>query len=235
MRAPDATKAPIADDRQEGRSKAAASRGPGLGREIPRMPRRYGQWAGAVLFVVVSVLIAGWLWQQKSDRVEILSVADAVPAGEVITAKDLEIVEVAGLRDGIPAANVDSVVGRTALVGLVEGQVLTPGMLTTTPVPAAGERVVGLQLEATRTPYGLAPGDVVVVVAVPPSGDPSAPEQLDEPEVLAETATVASSVPVEGAGTRLTLVVPQEVATRVAGYAAAGRVALVQAPIGGDD
>jgi hypothetical protein len=57
------------------------------------MPRRYGQWAGAVLFVVVSVLIAGWLWQQKSDRVEVLSVAEPVPAGEVITERDLGIVK----------------------------------------------------------------------------------------------------------------------------------------------
>ena len=39
---------------------------------------------------------------------------------------------------------------------------------------------------------------------------------------------------VEGAGTRLALVVPDSVAERVTAYVAAGRVALVQAPIGGD-
>jgi len=198
------------------------------------MPRRYGQWAGAVLFVVVSVLIAGWLWQQKSDRVEVLSIAKPVPAGEVITERDLAIVELAGLKGGIPASDADRIVGRSALVGLVEGQILTPGMLTTTPVPAAGERVIGVQLDATRAPGRLMSGDKVVVVAVPPSGDPSTPDELDEPEVLAAEAAVASAVPVEGAGTRLTLVVPQEVADRVAAYAAAGRVALVQAPLGGD-
>ena len=225
--------APVAD-RQESRSSSAGQR-PALGRELPRMPRRYGQWAGAVLFVVVSVLIAGWLWQQRSDRVEVLSIVKPVPAGEVITDRDLAIVELAGLKDGIPASDANRIVGRSALVGLVEGQILTPGMLTTTPVPAAGERVIGVQLDATRAPGGLMPGDKVVVVAVPPSGDPSTPDELDEPEVLAAEAAVASAVPVEGAGTRLTLVVPQEVADRVAAYAAAGRVALVQAPLGGDD
>jgi hypothetical protein len=39
---------------------------------------------------------------------------------------------------------------------------------------------------------------------------------------------------VEGAGTRLALVVPESVAERVTAYVAAGRVALVQSPIGGD-
>jgi hypothetical protein len=233
MRSTGVQNTPPVTDRQESRSTGASQR-PGLGRELPRMPRRYGQWAGAVLFVVVSVLIAGWWWQQKSDRVEVLSVAEPVPAGEVITERDLGIVELAGLKDGIPASDADRIVGRTALVGLVEGQILTPSMLTTAPVPAAGERVIGVQLDATRAPGGLVPGDKVVVVAVPPSGDPSTPEELDEPDVLAPEATVASAVPVEGAGTRLTLVVPQEVADRVAAYAAAGRVALVQAPLGGD-
>lgn len=227
------TTPPAAD--RHGSPSAGASQRPGAARELPRMPRRYGQWAGAVLFVVVSVLVAGWLWQQKSDRVEVLSITRPVPAGEVIDDRDLGIVEVAGLDNGIPASDADRVVGRTALVGLVEGQVLTTGMLASTPVPATGERVVGMQLDATRAPDGLRPGDRVVVVAVPPTGDPSTPEALDQPEVLAPVATVASAVRVEGAGTRLTLVVPQEVAERVAGYAAAGRVALVQAPLGGDD
>jgi hypothetical protein len=107
-------------------------------------------------------------------------------------------------------------------------------MLTPEPVPGPGERVVGVQVDATRAPIGLVPGDVVTVLAVPPSGDPSTTDQLDQPDVLAETARVASAEGVEGVGTRLTLVVPSNVAERVAAYAAAGRVALVQAPVGGD-
>jgi hypothetical protein len=75
---------------------------------------------------------------------------------------------------------------------------------------------------------------VVVVLAVPPAGDPSSPSELDNPTVLAPRATVASAEVIEGAGTRLALVVPESVAERVTAYVAAGRVALVQAPIGGD-
>lgn len=205
-----------------------------LGHDLPRVPRRYGQWAGAVLFVVMAVLLAGWFWQQKSDREAVLAIAHPVPAGAVIAKDDLQVVEVAGVHSTINSEAAQTVIGSTATVGLVEGQILTPDMVTSKPLPGPGERVVGLQLDATRAPGGLVPGDVVVVLAVPPAGDPSSPAELDDPTVLAPQATVASADVVEGAGTRLALVVPESVAERVTAYVAAGRVALVQAPIGGD-
>lgn len=205
-----------------------------LGHDLPRVPRRYGQWAGAVLFVVMAVLLAGWFWQQKSDREAVLAIAHPVPAGAVIAEDDLQVVEVAGVDSTISSEDAQTVIGATAAVGLVQGQILTPDMVTSKPLPGPSERVVGLQLDATRAPTGLLPGDVVVVLAVPPAGDPSSPAELDDPTVLAPQATVASAEMVEGAGTRLALVVPESVADRVTAYVAAGRVALVQAPIGGD-
>lgn len=218
-------------DRQTGTIKRPPAT---LGHERPRVPRRYGQWAGAVLFVVMAVVLAGWFWQQNSDRHEVLAVAHPVPAGTVITPDDLKVVAVAGVTLTIRSEDAASVVGSTAAVGLVKGQILTRDMVTSKPLPGPGERVVGLQLDATRAPTGLLPGDVVVVLAVPPSGDPGSPEELDHPTVLAPRATVASAEVVEGAGTRLALVVPDSVAERVTAYASAGRVALVQAPVGGD-
>lgn len=205
-----------------------------LGHELPRVPRRYGQWAGAMLFVVMAVLLAGWFWQQTSDRHSVLVIAEPVPAGTLITSKDLKIMEVSGVKNAIASTESDTVVGATAAVGLVDGQILTRVMVTTDPLPGPGERVVGLQLDATRAPAGLMPGDAVVVLAVPPAGDPSATDKLDDPTVLAPKATVASSTAIEGAGIRLTLLLPEPVAERVTAYVAAGRVALVQAPIGGD-
>lgn len=228
-------KVPMADQRLARPSDPAAVRSRSRASELPRVPRRYGQWAAAVLFVLVAVLVAGWLWQQKSDRQEVLAVVHAVPAGSVITSDDLKVVEIAGLKDGIAAADVKDVVGSTAAVGLVAGQVLTPGVVAANPVPGKGERVVGLDLDATRAPAGLQSGDVVMVLAVPPAGDSSAPAELESPTVLAESATVLSADRIEGAGTRLTLVVAQDVAARVASFGAAGRVALVQTPVGGDN
>ena len=220
---------------REDRPKAGAAPIRGRGREVPRVPRRYGQWAAAVLLVLVSVVAAGWLWQQKSDRIEVLALSREVPAGSEIVAGDLTLVEVAGVEGAIEAASADEVIGRTAMVGLVPGQVLNGAMLTAAPVPAPGERVVGVQVDGTRAPGGLVSGDRVTVVGVPPAGDASSPAELAEPTVLADVATVRSVEVIEGAGTRLALRVPSEVADEVASFGAAGRVALVQAPLGGDD
>jgi len=200
---------------------------------LPRLPRRYGQWAATVLFVLVTVLTAGWLWQQKSDRQEVFAARVAVPAGSVIELDDLKVLQVAGVEDSIGVGQVDSVVGSTAAVGLVPGQVLNREMLTSDPIPGPGELVVGVELDATRVPGGLVPGDVVTVLAVPPPGDASTPEELETPMVLADQVTVLSAVKVEGAGTRLTLVVSEDQANRLAAFGAAGRIAVLQAPAGG--
>ena len=212
-----------------------AAPGRGRGREVARVPRLYGQWAAAVLLVLVSVVAAGWLWQQKSDRSEVLALSREVPAGSEIVAGDLTLVEVAGVEGAVDASRADEVIGSTAVVGLVPGQVLNGAMLTSAPVPAPGERVVGVQVDGTRAPGGLVSGDRVIVVGVPPTGDASSPAELAEPTVLADMATVQSVEVIEGAGTRLALRVPNEVADEVASFGAAGRVALVQAPLGGDD
>ena len=210
--------------------RSSASRG----RDLPRPPRRYSQWAATVLFLLVAMLAAGWLWQQKSDRVEVLVVRTPVVAGEVLERGDLGTSEVAGVADAVPVGAAETVVGKTAVVGLVPGQLLTPGMVTSTPVPAPGERVVGVELDATRVPSGMPPGATVTVLAVPPSGDPSSASALTSPDVLAERALVQSATQVDGGNTRLTLVVPRSEANRVAAFGAAGRVAVVQTPLGGD-
>jgi hypothetical protein len=201
---------------------------------LPRVPRRYGQWAATVLFLLVTVLAAGWLWQQKSDRVEVWQATSEVPAGAVIQREDLSTVQVAGLPDAVQVSDVDQLVGSTAVVGLVPGQVLTRDMVTPDPVPTAGERVVGIAVDGTRAPAGLSPGDVLTVLAVPPSGEASSPAQLQAPTVLTDRARVLAVGRAEAGSTRLTLVISQSQANRVAGFGAAGRVAVVQAPVGGD-
>jgi hypothetical protein len=180
------------------------------------------------------MLAAGWLWSQKDDRREVLGVAVAVPAGSVIDRSDLRVLRVAGVDGTVGVGDVDEVVGSTAAVGLVPGQVLNHDMFTGEPVPGPGERVVGVELDANRAPVGLVPGDVLVVLAVPPSGDAGQPGALRSPVVLADRATVSSGSRVEDGSVRLTLVVPDAQADRVAAFGAAGRVAVVQAPTDGD-
>ena len=157
----------------------------------------------------------------------------------MIDRDDLVSTSVAGLDATIEVGQISTVVGKTASVDLVPGQVLTPAMFTSSPVPAAGESVIGLALDPTRVPgTGLDPGDVVDVVAVPNGQDPQTDSTaLDSPELLGTSASVYD---VEGSATAgglvlATLVVDAKDAARIAAYSTQNRVAVVEiAPPGSE-
>ena len=206
-----------------------------LGEVRQRAPRRLGQWAAAVLFVVIVVLGLLALFQSQSDRVEVLAVTDAVPAGQVIEESDVRSVEVAGVTGAIPATDIDSVVGKRAAAGLVEGQVLTDAALTDELVPGEEERVVAISLPNGRVPGGLSAGDVVSVIVVPVEGAEGSSEQLEAPAVLSQAASV-QSVGDTPEGTRVvTVLVEAGEAEQVAAYSAAGQVTIIQAPLSSRD
>lgn len=206
-----------------------------LGEVRQRAPRRLGQWAAAVLFVVIVVLGLLALFQSQSDRVEVLAVTDAVPAGQVIEESDVRSVEVAGVAGAIPATDIDSVVGKRAAAGLVEGQVLTDAALTDELVPGEEERVVAIALPNGRVPGGLSAGDVVSVIVVPVEGAEGSSEQLEAPAVLSQAASVQSVGDTPEGSRVVTVLVEAGEAEQVAAYSAAGQVTIIQAPLSSRD
>lgn len=197
-----------------------------------KSPRRLGQLAASILFVVVVVVGLVTLFESRSDRVEVLVMKNPVAAGQELRAVDLKAAEVAGVPGAIPAAEVGSVVGKRAVTGLVGGQVLTETALTVTAVPAPGERLVAIRLEAGRVPGGLAAGDLVDVLAVPLEGDPGSRDQLDAPTKLAEAARVDSVGETPDSAVVVTVVVKDNQADPIAAHSATGQVTVVQAPVG---
>lgn len=199
-------------------------------RAMPRA-RHYRQWVGSVLLVVVSVLLAALLWTRHGGTSEVLVVARPVAPGEVIEASDLRSAEVSGVGDAINASQAGSVVGQRAAAGLVEGQVLTTTAVTTSTVPAADERMVALELRTGLVPAGLTAGDVVRLLAVPPEGGTGDADALEEPPVLAEVASVFAVSRTDQGTVVISVLVEPQVADAVAAHAAAGQVAVVQAPL----
>lgn len=202
-----------------------------IGEVRQRAPRRLGQWAAALLFVVMVVIGLLALFQSQSDRVEVLAVTGSVPAGQVIKSGDLRSVEVAGVAGAIPAADVASVVGKIAGAGLVKGQVLTEAALTDEQVPGDSERLVAVDLPNGRVPGGLAAGDVVSVLVVPVEGAEGSSEQLEAPTMLSQGARVQSVGTTPEGGQVITVLVDEAEAERVAAYSAAGQVTIIQAPL----
>jgi hypothetical protein len=106
------------------------------------------QWLvlAAALTVLAGVLVA-WAIERAADRVDVVSVARPVPAGTVIQADDLTTTAIAfdepvvGLA---PAASLDALVGRVAVVELRPGTLLSVGMWADGTGLSPDERTVGV-------------------------------------------------------------------------------------------
>ncbi|MDO8362839.1 MAG: SAF domain-containing protein [Actinomycetota bacterium] len=132
------------------------------------------QWLalGAALVVLAGVLVA-WALTQAADRVQVVQVAQAVPAGEVIEAADLTVTGVAfdaEVQGLVPAGSLEKLVGRVAAVDMQPGSLLQVGMWRDAPQLAAGEESVGALLQLGRFPAGLVRGDLAVAAPLDAAG-----------------------------------------------------------------
>jgi len=135
------------------------------------------QWmAMAAALVVLAGVLVAWALSNAADRVQVVRVAQQVPAGEVIDAADLTLVGVAfdaEVQGMVPASSLAALVGRIAAVDLEPGVLLVTGMWSDAPETLPGEEAVGAVLRAGRFPLGLARGDVAL--AAPLDASAAAP------------------------------------------------------------
>jgi hypothetical protein len=194
----------------------------------PRTRRRPALLALGVALVVVSALGAVSLFTFFSDTQRVVLVVDAVAAGEPVPAEALAVTDATVTPDlaVVPADRLESLVGSTALVPLLPGQLLSPDAVGDGPaVPVEDRSVVGLLLTRGQLPAtGVQAGDVVLVVDTPqpggepPSGVPAAIEATvlgvdvdpDDPSLLVVDVVAdpddARSLAARGATGRISLV-----------------------------
>lgn len=212
----------------------AGGRRSGAGGPQKPRTRSWGLVVLAALLVLGSGLaVAAW-GLHAGQKTSVLVLTAPVAKGQTIEREDLASRAVAGVSDAIAVENAETVVGQTAAVDLVQGQILTTTLVTANPVPGPGEAMIGLALDPSRVPgAGLAAGDQVDVIAVPAgSGDGSkdADTALDTPVVLTASAQVFEVGGESAAGGQLlvTLLVDEGDASKVAAYSTQNRVAVVE-------
>jgi hypothetical protein len=185
----------------------------------------------ALLVLGLGLGVAAW-GLQVGDKASVLAIGEPVAKGQVVERGDLVSTSVSGVGGAVPVEEMDRVVGKTAGVDLVAGQILTPAMVAADPVPGPGRSVVGLALDPTRVPSaGLAPGDQVDVIAVPSGEDGQTDSAAAEaPGVLAEAAQVyaVGGEATGGGQLLLTVVVDAREAAEIAAASTQNRVAVVE-------
>lgn len=149
----------------DGRAAAAAPR---VGRgpwRAARRRRRLPFVALGSLLVVVCVLGYAWGAVRLGDRIQVLAVARPVAAGQVIAVADLTQVSAADDPGVllIPVAQAEEVIGRTAVVPLLAGTLLTPSLIGDAAFPPPGKVTASLALKPGQYPQGLTNGARVAV------------------------------------------------------------------------
>jgi Flp pilus assembly protein CpaB len=194
---------------------------------------RYRQrsWVLAgVVFVLVAAVAVALVVSRSGGKVSAIVMAKPVPAGHVITRGDLTTAQLA--TDSIPSfagKHMNEVVGKTAKVGLVKGELLNKDMLGDAAVVSPDAAQVGVIVKPGQLPAGgLSPGDMVMVVVLPAT-TPGTSNAAGSPTVLASAAPVIGSATLDsGAGSVVTVQVPRSQAAQLAAASSAGQVALVK-------
>ena len=198
-----------------------------------------------VIISVLVVLVGGLLGvaggQMLTRHTQVLAVAADVPVGAVITDADLTVASVTTDPNlaPIPAAQRSQIVGMTAQVGLVRGELLTRAQLTTGSGFTAGQQLVALPLKQGQFPArGLTAGQRVLIVATPGTNEPATgtaaaggPARQPSQGVQATVADVGAMNPATQV-TVLDVQVAADAGVAVAQLASTGNLALILLPAG---
>lgn len=207
--------------------------GVGRAKGLRTRPRSRGLITVAAMLVLLFGAGTAYLVTTAGEQASVLAVGTPVAKGRVVEREALISTTVSGVPGAITVDRAAEVIGQTAAIDLVEGQVLTEAMMTSKPTPAEGQAVVGLALEPTKVPAaGLEAGDLVRVLRVtgPDDAAPAGPGEEESGTVISQAATVyaASSDAAGGREVLLTLVLPEAEAAAVAVASTAGQAAAIE-------
>lgn len=196
---------------------------------LPVRERQPGRILLLVALVVGLAAVGGYVHARAGHKKPVVVVARDVPAGHSITRADLTTELAAGDLSTISKGQLDSVVGQTAVVHLMPHMLLQSSMITTAAPLSADQAQVGVSVPAGELPAdGVAPGDTVRVLGLPPKDTTGA--QSATSSVLVERAEVFSARgDSQAAGsTVVTLIVSVAQANAVAAAGSQGLIALVK-------
>lgn len=180
--------------------------------------------ASAVGFTVIAAQLGG--------RAEVLVLAKDVPAGQVLTAKDLRVVQVAAEAGVVPVEQRGSVLGRRARVPLVAGSLLSMRQVGQwADYPPAGWSQVSLAVETGSAPPDLMEGERVAVLPGPSTATVSDAESTGPAAVVGTVAGVKGAESAGGVRV-VTLLVETGAARRAASFE---HPRIVVLPVGGGE
>jgi hypothetical protein len=192
-----------------------------------RVTRRWRSVVIAVALMVAGATAVVAALSQVDQRSPVLVAAGDLPAGHVVTASDVRVVELAGAESLPTVSDAEQVVGATLTLPVAEGALLSDEVLGADGEQLdAGQATASVQLASGRVPSSVQTGSQVTVILTGESnGSTSFPAQVQSLTPLNEE--VSGEVHVD-------LVVDGNHAAQLARAAAEEQVSLVQTPPEGE-
>lgn len=201
----------------------------------PRIPgRRNPKWiALGVLALCLGALLSYVVYSRVAAETPVVIMAHTLYRGETVEASDLAVTRLSGetVAKSVPASQLRTLVGRTAVFDLPEGTILTPGTIAEVAIPAEGHAVVGIKLATGRAPAALlTPGSRIRLVALPGASAADS-EATDNLGGKTYQATVIDQAPgADGASIAINVDVESGQAPTIATLAASDRLVVIRDP-----
>ncbi|MFE5754170.1 hypothetical protein ACFQ7M_03255 [Streptomyces massasporeus] len=232
-----------------GAGRPAAPAQPSVGDRLPTPPRerKPALAALAVLLILVGALGATMLVLQAGDRIEVVKVTQAIPAGGSVNSSNTTSVMVA--KDDsihyVEWTQLNELKKLKAVNAIPAGVVAVGEMFGDEAGVAAGKATVGLSLKAGQYPTGIKQGDTVAAYRVSSASGSSSSNSngnssssASSNSVIVDSARVTYVPSAKDSGDELvsstnlavTLTVDSDKAADLAQAASNGEVALVQVP-----
>jgi hypothetical protein len=230
-----------------GAGRSAVPAQPSVGDRLPTPPRerKPALAALAVLLILVGALGATMLVLQAGDRIEVVKVTEAIPAGGSVSTSNTTSVMVA--KDDsihyVEWSQLDQLKKLKAVSAIPAGVVAVGEMFGDEAGVAAGKATVGLSLKAGQYPTGIKQGDTVAAYRVSSASGSSnsnsnSSSSASSNSVIVDNARVTYVPGAKDSGDELvsstnlavTLTVDSDKAADLAQAASNGEVALVQVP-----
>jgi hypothetical protein len=212
-------------DRQASHQPGAPDTGPVIA-PPPKLRRRPALLAAGVAVTASGCLLGAWAWSATTSTEEVLAARSTIYRGEVITADDLQAVQISGdpALAPLPASAYDDIVGQRSALDISAGGLLTRESTTDDPMPPQGRSIVGISLTPAQAPaLPLHGGDSVRIIVTPSDNGAvlaSAPE-------FTGAEVVDTHLDETTGNTVVNVLVPHAEASALAARAATGNVALV--------
>lgn len=190
--------------------------------------RRRPAWVALGVAFIALCMVGAWAaYRAVSTTVAVVGVATSISRGELIERGDLNTVQVAAdpALHSIPAADLDTVIGKRATSDLPAGGILPTGSFSDNLIPAKGRSIVGVLIKDGSAPLtGLASGAAVRLVPLPAQQGANPP---GKPPAVSLGSVVAVNPTEDATGTRVDVDVATPDAAGLQLLAAQNRIALV--------